>query len=223
VRGVPLKVIYVHVAKSLYFLYAADGIKTLKDLERKRIAIDAVGGSQDIAVRQAMQDAGADHSKSTFIAMGFQNTPPSMIAGAVDAGVLTPPSEFQLKNSARKFINLGFLGDLTPGLTGGIATADRVIRERPEMLRAVLRAHTKAHRFVLENREQTVAIMSKFLNLSMEDAAESYDSTVRPHYNATGIIPADTQRAFIEERVRALKLKKAPENARIFDLSFVPN
>ena len=48
VSGAPVRVIYVHVAKSLYFLYAREGISDLKGLEGKRVGIDAIGGTQAV-------------------------------------------------------------------------------------------------------------------------------------------------------------------------------
>jgi NitT/TauT family transport system substrate-binding protein len=217
VSGAPIKVVYVHVAKPLYFLYAREGIADMKALEGQRVGIDAVGGTGDIAVRKAMQAAGADARKVTFLAMGFQQTPASLIAGAIDAAVLTPPTEFRLNSSAKKFVNLGFLGDYALGLTGGVATTDRVIKERPE----ALRAQAKAHRFILENRAETIATMSRFLNLSEADAGVSYDSTVRPYYGRTGEIPVALQQEFIDEQGRMLKLTKTPQPSALFDFSYI--
>jgi NitT/TauT family transport system substrate-binding protein len=223
VSGAPVKVIYVHVAKSLYFLYAREGISDLKGLEGKRVGIDAIGGTQDLAVRQDMRLAGADDTKTIFLAMGYQNTPPSMIAGAIDAGVITPPKEFQLINSSGKFVDLGFLGDLAPGLTGGVATTEGMIREHPDKVRAVLRAQAKGHRFLLENREGMIPIMSQFLGLSPKDAAQSYDTTVYPYYSRVGTVLPAQQEEFIAEVAKELKLLRAPEPGMIFDFSYIPN
>ncbi len=221
VSGAPIKVIYVHVAKPLYFLYAREGLAGMKGLEGQRIGIDAIGGTGDIALRRAMLANGADPRKSTFLAMGFQNTPMSLLAGAIDAAVLTPPTEFRLKHSGKKFVNLGFLGDHAVGLTGGIATTDKMIRERPDALRALLRAHVKAHRFILENRAGTIPIVAKFLNLTEEDAASSYDSTILPYYNKTGDIPVSLQQEFIDEQGQMLKRTKTMPPAASFDFSFI--
>jgi NitT/TauT family transport system substrate-binding protein len=223
VSGAPTKVIYVHVAKPLYFLYAREGVANVRALEGLRVGVDAIGGSGEFALRRAMQAGGADANKTTFLAMGFQNTPPSLIAGAIDAAVLTPPTEFQLTKSGKEFVNLGFLGDYAAGLTGGIGTTDRMIKERPNALRAVLRAQVKAHRYVLENRAGTIAAISRFLNISADDAAQSYDSTVLPHYSKTGDIPVAVQQAVVDEQGRMLKLTRTPQVSTLFDFSFIGN
>jgi len=222
ISGAPIKVVYVHVDKPLYYLYARGDIKDIKSLEGKKIGIDAVGGSQDLAVRRAMKDAGADASKSTFLAIGFQNIPPSLIAGAIDAGVITPPKEFALKSPNIKFVNLGFLGDIVPGLTGGVATTDRVIRQRPDMVRAVMRAHAKAHQFILNNREETIKIMAPFLGLSLEDAATSYDTTILPVYSKAATSTPEARQAIVEEIGRSMKVAKIPEASKLFDFSLLP-
>lgn len=221
VSGAPTKVIYVHVAKPLYYLYAREGVANLKALEGLRVGVDAIGGTGEFALRRAMQAAGAEPSKTTFLAMGFQNTPPSLIAGAIDAAIFTPPTEFQLAKSGKKFVNLGFLGDFAAGLTGGIGTTDRMIKERPNALRAVLRAQVKAHRYVLENRAETIAAMGRFLNISADDAAQSYDNTLLPHYSRTGEIPVEVQQAVVDEQGRMLKLSRTPQVSTLFDFSLI--
>jgi NitT/TauT family transport system substrate-binding protein len=220
VSGAPVKVVYVHVAKPLFFLYSRTGIDGMKGLEGARVGIDAVGGSQDVAVRLAMQAAGADPSKVIFMAMGFQNIPGALIATAIDAGVISPPLEFQLAKSDKKFTDMGFLGDLVPSLSGGLATNEKMIRERPDALRAVLRAHGKAHRFILENRDQVIPIIAKFMNLTPDEAAHSYDNLV-VHLTKTGVVPVAKQREIVAEQATALKIANPPPLDAIFDFSFI--
>ena len=221
VTGAPVKVIYLHVAKPLFFLYAREGIDNVKSLEGARIGVDAIGGSQDVAVRIAMRAVGADAAKATFLAMGFQNIPGSLIAGAIDAGVIAPPLEFQLAKSGKKFKDLGFLGDYVPSVSGGVATGDAVIHDHADMVRAVLRAHAKAHRFILEHRDETIAIITKFLRLTHEEAASTYDSIV-PQFTKSGAVSLDEQKKLIAAQAAVLKIAKAPEPQAIFDFSFVP-
>lgn len=220
VSGAPVKIVYVHVAKPLFFLYARPGIDSVKALEGARVGIDAFGGSHDVAVRLAMEAVGADPSKVIFMAIGFQSIPGALIAGALDAGVISPPLEFQLAKADQKFTDLGFLGDLVPSLSGGLATNEKMIHERPDALRAVLRAHGKAHRFILEHRDQVIPIIAKFMNLTPDEAAQSYDRII-VHFTKTGAIPADKQHEIVAEQAKVLKIANPPPNDAIFDFSFI--
>jgi ABC-type nitrate/sulfonate/bicarbonate transport system substrate-binding protein len=221
VSGAPVKVIYVHAPKALHSLYAREGIVTMKDLEGKKVGIDIVGSTQDDAFRRAMIASGADPSKSTVIALGYQNIPASLIAGAIDAGVFAAPIEYQLDKSSKKFAYLGFLGDFVPGITGGVVTTERMTRQKPELLRAVMRAHSRAHKFIIEDRAGTLPIMAKFLNLSEAEAARAYDTVILPHFNRTGMLPSDLQQKVIAAQATALKVSKPPAPAKIFDFSFL--
>src|SRR3712207_8641428 len=51
------------------------------------------------------------------------------------------------------FRNLGFLGDHLDFLASGLVTVEDVIRERPEVVRATVRAMLKAHRYMQQNRD----------------------------------------------------------------------
>src|SRR5712692_8584008 len=112
VQGAPIRVVAVHVAKSLFYLYAKPEIKQIKDLAGKSIAVDAVGGSQDVAARLVLQRNGVDPRTLTFIGMGGANIPGALLAGSIDAGVIAPPQDVKFRNT--KFVNLGFLGDELP-------------------------------------------------------------------------------------------------------------
>jgi ABC-type nitrate/sulfonate/bicarbonate transport system substrate-binding protein len=224
VNSAPIRIIYVHVDKWLYFLYSRENISGFDSLRNgKRIGVDSAGGTLDIIVRRAAKERGIDVGSTVFVAMGnINNVPGALIAGAIDAGVITPPQEFQLTNSSAKFNNLGFLGDYAPGLTGGIATTTRVLQQRPEMVRAVLRAQAKAHRFILNERAEVIPILSSYLNLSLKDAEQSYDTTIKPYYNTTGVITSQQQDEFVRELAVMLKLPKTPEANTLFDFSYIP-
>lgn len=220
VNGAPVRIIYAHVAKSLFYFYAQEALTNMKALEGKRIAVDAIGGSQDIAARLAMRAGGANPASAIFLGMGFKAIPGALIAGAIDAAVITPPTDLQLINSSKKFEYLGFLGDHQSSLTGGLATTEAMIKRRPELVRAVVNAHYKAHQFILANRDETVPIMAKYLGLSEADARLTYDKLIG-HFTKSGTIPLDAQKTMIEDQVRALNAKRSPAPEEIFVFRFV--
>ena len=220
VNGAPVRIIYAHVAKSLFYFYAQDGLTDVKQLEGKKIGVDAIGGSQDIAARLAMRAGGANPANAVFLGMGFKQIPGAMIAGALDAAVITPPTDLQLINSGKKFVKLGFLGDYQRSLTGGLATTENMIKRRPEAVRAFVRAHYKAHQFILKERDETIRIMAKYLSISEADARLTYDELIG-HYTKTGAIAAEDQKTMIDDQVKALNLKRSPAASEIFVFSFV--
>jgi ABC-type nitrate/sulfonate/bicarbonate transport system substrate-binding protein len=79
------------------------------------------------------------------------------------------------KPGAIHFRNLGFMGDYLDALSAGLGTHEDNIRNRPDLVLATVRAELKAHRFMQQNRVGTIAHMARFQEVSMEDAAESYD------------------------------------------------
>src|SRR5712692_12101598 len=110
VQGAPVRIVIVHVAKSLYWLYAQPELAQIGELRGRTLAVDALGGSQDVAARLRLQRQGVDPGSVYFLSMGGAQIPGALIAGAVDAGVIAPPQDIQLKREGT-FTDLGFLGD----------------------------------------------------------------------------------------------------------------
>jgi ABC-type nitrate/sulfonate/bicarbonate transport system substrate-binding protein len=162
--------------------------------------------------------------KTAFVAMGnIGAIPGALIAGAVDAGVITPPQDLQLRNGPTKFNNLGFLGDFAPGITGGVAASSKILKESPDTVRAFLRAHAKAHQFLLNNRDEALPIISRFLNLSPQDAAFAYETTVLKYYTKGGSLSKQKQEEFVAEQVRGFNLTTHPDPTTFFDFSLLPD
>ena len=56
----------------------------------------------------------------------------------------------------------------------GLFTSDRLLKENPQAVKRTLRALLKANRFIAENREETIAVMLKWLP-QQEIAGRYYD------------------------------------------------
>src|SRR5438034_952136 len=90
VQGAPIRIVLVHVAKSLFWLYARPDVTQIGELRGRTLAVDALGGSQDVAARLRLQRQGVDPGSLYFLSMGGAQIPGALIAGAVDAGVIAP-------------------------------------------------------------------------------------------------------------------------------------
>ena len=58
-------------------------------------------------------------------------------------------------------------------------TVHRTIAQQPDLVQAVVRAELKAHRFMQQNRDATIAHMVAFQNVPAEDAAAAYDANLK--------------------------------------------
>lgn len=218
VQGTPVRVVAVHVAKSLFYLYAKPEIRQIKDLAGKSIGVDAIGGSQDVAVHLVLQRNGVDAKTINFVAMGGPQIPTALLANSIDAGVLAPPQDVKFRDT--KYVNLGFLGDELPSLTSGLDTTAKMIEQRPDAVRAAVRAAMKGQRFFMENREGSIPFMMKFLALNEEDAKFVYDNTVKS-FTQDGTVPPDVQEKMVLDQIEALKPETKPRAEDLFVLKFV--
>jgi ABC-type nitrate/sulfonate/bicarbonate transport system substrate-binding protein len=80
-----------------------------------------------------------------------------------------------------------------------------LLKENPQMVRRTLRAVLKANRFIAENRQETIAVMLKWLPQTADVAARSYDLELKA-------ITADGQMtdAEMESLIERLGEKKRP-------------
>jgi ABC-type nitrate/sulfonate/bicarbonate transport system substrate-binding protein len=61
----------------------------------------------------------------------------------------------------------------------GLFTSDRLLKENPQAVNRTLRAIVKANRFIAEHRQETIAVMLKWLPQTQEVASRSYDVELR--------------------------------------------
>src|SRR4051812_4750278 len=219
VQGAPVRIVIVHVAKSLFWLYAKPELTQLGDLRGRSLAVDALGGSQDVAARLRLQRQGVDPGSIYFISMGGAQTPGALIAGAVDAGAIAPPQDIALKREG-SFTDLGFLGDELPSLSSGLSTTETLIAQKPELVRAAVRAALKAQRYLQTNRAGTIGIMAEFMNLSEAEAGLAYDNAVQ-HFTADGRVSVELQERMEQDQIEAVKPERGRRAQALFELRFL--
>jgi NitT/TauT family transport system substrate-binding protein len=174
VQGLPMKTVFILLKKGMYYLMVRpDLVKDVQDLKGKKLGVTAVNGGDHIIGRELLRMKGLDPSLVQAIAVGdpslrFQ----AAVTGAVQAVSVPPPYDLMLEQKGLKAIS----GPPEIGVpSSGLFASDKLIRENPQVLRRTIRATLKANRFIGENREETIRIMTRFVPQSVEIAARSYD------------------------------------------------
>ena len=173
-QGLPLKFVAVSVKKSEHFLVTRREIKDVQDLKGKKIAVSTLLGTDQMAAEEILRGKGFNPAQLTVIAVGDAPLRAQALrTGLVDASSISSPHDMMLKEEG--FNILGGPEDVKYALpTSGVAVAVKLLQEKPQLVKQLLRALLKAHRFVFENRQETINVMTRWLSQSPEVAAHSY-------------------------------------------------
>ena len=104
-----------------------------------------------------------------------QNLWTALQTGIVDASMIGSADLHRPRKEG--FVDLGIYKDPEArNASSGLTTSDRVLRERPEMVKRMVRALIKGIQFMKAHKPDTVPIMVEFLELPADEAA--YQLTV---------------------------------------------
>ena len=134
-RGLPVKVIGFLTIKPSFWLMAKPEIKSMAELKSKIVGITAIGSSTDTLARYVLTKNGlAPDREVALIGTGTtSNILTAMKAGTIDAGVLSPP--FNAMATQMGYRTLAYFGDYVEQSLSGLGTSDKLIRERPDLVR----------------------------------------------------------------------------------------
>jgi NitT/TauT family transport system substrate-binding protein len=188
--GLPVKLVSVLQGRPDYFLLAKKEIRSIKDLKGKRIAIGSFGATADLALRMVISEEGLDFDRDVVrLQMGGNSARyTSLISGAVDATVLSPPFNLQAEKAGYK--DLLWLGERMELPLAGLGVRDEAIQKNPKQIVAVMRAVFRAIAFAKANPEETIKLLQDWVRIDQEVAVKSYELGKRSW--AEGGVVADT-------------------------------
>jgi ABC-type nitrate/sulfonate/bicarbonate transport system substrate-binding protein len=97
--------------------------------------------------------------------------------------------------------------------------AEDSLRERPALVKATVRASLKAHRYMQQNRDGTLAHMARFMELPLEDTAQIYDQNIR-YLTSDGLSTPARLEGILAHLRRELGLDRPMTVEDCFDLGF---
>jgi ABC-type nitrate/sulfonate/bicarbonate transport system substrate-binding protein len=220
-QGLPFKILAVLTDKPLHSIVGRPEIKTLADLRGKRIGTQRIGGSDHLAAEAILQARGIDLKDIQFVTLGGDEPVRTEILkkGLVDAICTVPPGPVRL---AREGYNiLGGPKDLKIGSPiSAVAVTELRLKNNREETKKVLRAVLRGLRVMHERRDDTIAIMGKWLSQSADVARDSYDS-ILPSFSLDGGTVDKTYEFAIESRKATVRTDKPVALSQVHDLSLL--
>lgn len=190
-QGVKVKVVDGLHNGCIKFVVRPDSdIKAAEDLKGKKIGVDEIGGTPhqvaSVWVEQAGISALQEDGEVTFLPFSDGNLElEALYSGEIDVAAMWDP----LGSVAEKAGKIKVIFDLStdPAFAGKyccfLYASEKVLKEEPEKIAALLRAYQKAQNWISENPEETVDIIIKGKYSQIEDkelATELIKSYVYP-------------------------------------------
>jgi NitT/TauT family transport system substrate-binding protein len=215
----PVKVITQSLKKNLFWLVTKPEVKSLSELKGKIFGTTTFGGAQHLAAARLLQKAGLNPDKDITVVIGGDVPAQlqSLVSGTIQLAALSPPTVILARDKFKLKIHGSTLDDL-PNLQNGLAFTEKMLREKRELVRRILRARSRAHRYFWENERGTAEVLANYLKVELPIALESY-RLARPAFTTNGLATDKEVEDFLRADAEVLKLKEPAPAARIFDFS----
>jgi ABC-type nitrate/sulfonate/bicarbonate transport system substrate-binding protein len=214
----PLKVVVATNDRVLQWLLSRPDIASPKDLKGKRIATTGAGAIATFMLKQILTKHGLDGNKDPiYLDTGAGNQLPALLAGAMDAAVLSVEARYVGLDKGMK--EMFFFGNEVKNSWGTLATTDKLIKENPKMVGGFVRATIKALRSVRQDREGTISALTKFSGVSRDQATRVYDDLIAT-FTRNGFVDEETQRNDLNIIRDVVNANEAVPTAKAYDFSF---
>jgi ABC-type nitrate/sulfonate/bicarbonate transport system substrate-binding protein len=216
----PVKVVMGWWDRPLHMMVGKRGVKDIKEVKQKRIAISSIGSTPHVMVREALKGAGMDPDRDViFMTIGGSSARLAALqAGTVDATPLDVAFVEQVDKLGLS--NFLYFGDIVDLPLGGLGVSAEKIKSNPEEIKKLIRATLKGLRFFKNNKEETLEILKHHLNISSRYAGRVYDFAVRS-LSETGDIGKKSLASELRLDREALALKQEISEGQVVDWSFV--
>lgn len=140
-------------------------IKTAKDLEGKKVAINTLKNINESAVRESVRKAGGDPDKVHFTELAFDQMPAALKAGRVDAAMVVEPALTTIKGQGGSEI-ASPLVDVAKDLTVSMYfTSVRYAQQNPEVVKKFQEATAESLAYANEHPDEAREIVTTYTKI----------------------------------------------------------
>ncbi len=185
-RGLPVKIVFLGTMRPFWGLVVRPEIKSVTELKGKSLGVPGLLGSQQISAKFILKHYGMDPDKDVIYRVVDTGTRiAAMQSGSIDSSMMDYGEAFRAKKAGLKFlVNAAELHGL---LAGGVAVHIKKLKEQPDQVVRMLKAMTRALRYIQENPEGTQQVMMNWLKLDREMAADIYQMA-KNNYTKNGMV-----------------------------------
>ncbi|GAA2257732.1 hypothetical protein GCM10010415_19070 [Streptomyces atrovirens] len=163
-------------------------IKSAKDLEGKKVAINTLKNINETAVRASVRKAGGDPDEVELVELAFDQMPAALDGGRIDAAMVVEPALATIKSQGGREIASPMI-DIAPKLTVAMYfTSTRYMRENPEVVKKFQEATAESLAYADSHPDEVREIVTTYTKIPADVLAK----VTLPKW------PAEPNRAAIE-------------------------
>jgi NitT/TauT family transport system substrate-binding protein len=222
-KGSGTKAILANMPKLESSMVVNKDIKTMADLKGKRIGIQEPGGFADVLARGVLRAAKIDPKEVNFVSIATEDVP-ALVAGQIDTAILHVEQEIIAQQKIPSLHAIARLWEIQPeNLYNVLAVTEKLIKEKPAALKALVKGHIEATRLMYTDRAKVVPVIVKYTKLPKDVVEKSLDFMVQKCiWDANhGLTPKRVNAtAALMERVGNIPKGQKPTYEDMVDLSF---
>lgn len=218
--GFPLRVVASFMDSSTHTLIALPEYKAVKDLKGKVLGVSSFGATADVVARMMIKHFGIDPEKEMkIIALGPERARfTALKEKVVDVAVISPPADSEGKKLGFNVLARAYELFSFPFI--GLGTSVKKIKEKPDEVKRTIKALIKANRYIRQNRDGAIQVLTEWGRTGKENATATYNSTSKV-FNADGNIPEDGLRLVIDQAKQTLKVTREVSPGEVSDTSLL--
>ncbi len=220
--GQPVIGFYAGFWQSDFSWLAVPSVKRWEDLRGKTVGVSTFGSLTDALTRYALRKHKLEPEKDVQIvqAGGTPSAYQALKAGRISAAIISPPFKWQGPEEG-----LNVLGteskDVAPQWPKHVfLTKTKFLKENPNTIVAVLRAHVAAIRLAKAQRELAVGVMIDRLKYQKQWAERAYDDVISD-FNERGTFPEKYMPVFWQITMSTGDVKEPWPDSKLLDLTYI--
>jgi NitT/TauT family transport system substrate-binding protein len=157
-----------------FYIFVHSSIKRPEDLKGKTVGITTFGSSTDFSIRYLIKKIGMEPDKDVkILQMGGQpQIVAGMVAGAVQAGVLSSPANYNAtKAGFQMLVDFKSVGLDYP--TVSLVSTRSYIKKDPQTVRRFLMAYSEGTERLFQDKEFAMKVIGKYTKTNDREALEA--------------------------------------------------
>jgi NitT/TauT family transport system substrate-binding protein len=221
IKGANIALVAGATNRQVFSLMARPEIKKIGDLRGKKIGITRIGSSTHTSALFALGTAGLKPSDYQILPlMEVPNILTALMAGQVDAGVVSPPTNSRARKAGlNELMNLAKEGP--EYVSVGVGTSRSYINANEDIVRRVVRCYAEGVYLFKTNKEMALKMIQNQLKVKDVDIQEDTYNQFRQYLEYPPYVSRKAMEAVIADVAEKEPAAKAAKPDDFIDMRFV--